>query len=52
MNQDANGNKELLWKEVGKVNEVKVESCSTVKDGNERLRCEGFGKNILKVFIM
>ena len=42
---------------MSKVNEVKVESCSRVKDGKgrlalERLRCEGFGKNILKIFIM
>ena len=37
MIQDANGNKELLWKEVNKVNEVKVESWSRVKDGNGRL---------------
>ena len=37
MSQDVNGNKELLLKEVSKVNEVKVESCSKVKDENGRL---------------
>ena len=37
MSQDANGNKELLWKEVSKVSEVKVESWSRIKDGNGRL---------------
>ena len=37
MNQDVNGKRDLFWKEVSKVNEVKVESCSRVKDGNRRL---------------
>ena len=37
MNQDVNGNRKLFWKEVSKVNEVKVECCSRVKDGNGRL---------------
>ena len=34
MSSDVNGNKELFWKEVSKVNEVKMESCSRVRDGN------------------
>ena len=52
MNQDVNGNRKLFWKEVSKINEVKVENCSRVKDRNERFRCEGFGKNILKICII
>ena len=51
MNQDVNGNRKLFWKEVSK-----VKSCSIVytKGGVhfERWRCEGLGKNILKIFIM
>ena len=35
MNEDVNGNTKLLWKEVGNVNGVKVESCNRIKDGNE-----------------
>ena len=34
MNQDVNGNRKLFWKDVTKVNEAKVESCSAVKDAN------------------
>ena len=37
MNQDVNGNRKLFWKEVSKVNEVKVESCSRIRDENGRL---------------
>ena len=50
MSQDVNGNMKLFWKEMSK-----VESCSRVKEGMggwhfERLRWEGFGKNVLKIF--
>ena len=37
MNQDVNGYRKLFWKEVSKANGGKVESCSRIKDGNERL---------------
>ena len=36
MNQDVNGNKKLFWKEEGKANSGKVESCSRKKKGNGR----------------
>ena len=34
MNEDVERNRKLFWKEVSKVNEGKVESCSRIKDGN------------------
>ena len=37
MNQDVDGNRELFWKEVSKVNDEKVERCSRIKDENGRL---------------
>ena len=37
MNQDVNRNRKRFWKEVSEVNEVKVECCIRVKDGNGRL---------------
>ena len=37
MSQDVNGNRKLFRKEVSKMNEVKVENCSRVRDGNGRL---------------
>ena len=57
MNQDVNGNRKLFWKEVSKGNEVKGERAAEYMVGMggwhfERFRCEGFGKNILKIFIM
>ena len=39
MNQDVNGNRKLLWKEVSKVNTGKVNS-NRIKDGNGRLVLE------------
>ena len=38
MNQDGNG--KLFWKEVTKVNGVKVENSNRIKDGNRRLVLE------------
>ena len=40
MNEDVNGNMELIWKEVSKAKGGKVESCSRIKDGNGRLAQE------------
>ena len=37
MHEDVNGNRELFWKEVSNAKGGKVESCTTVKDGNGRL---------------
>ena len=37
MNQDIDGNINSFWKEVNKVNEENVESCSIIKDQNGRL---------------
>ena len=37
MNEDVNGNRILLWKEVSNAKGGKVESCSRVKDGNGRV---------------
>ena len=34
MNEYVNGNRKLFWKEVSNVNLVKVESYSSMKDGN------------------
>ena len=36
MNEDVNGNRKLFWKEVSNAR-GKVESCSKIKEGNERL---------------
>ena len=37
MNHDVNGNRNLLWKEVSKMDGGKVRSCSRVKAGNSRM---------------
>ena len=52
MNQDVNGNRKLSWKEVSKVNGGKLENSNRIKDGNERLKYEGFGKSILRICII
>ena len=57
MNQDVDGNKKLFWEEVSKVNEGKMESCSRIKDGNERLalgkdEIEGSERIILRIYII
>ena len=54
MNQDVDGNKLLFWEEV---NEGKMESCSRIKDGNERLalgkdEIEGSERIILRIYII
>ena len=36
MNEDVNGSRKLIWKEVSNVKGGKVESYSRLKDGNER----------------
>ena len=43
VNQDVNGNMKLFWKEVGKANGRKVETCRKIKDGNGRLALEEVG---------
>ena len=40
MNQDVNGNRKLLWKEMSKANGGKVENSKRIKDGNGRLVLE------------
>ena len=37
VNEDLSGNRKLFWKEVSNAKGGKVESCSKLKDGNERL---------------
>ena len=37
MNENVNGNRKLFWKEVSNAKRGKVESCSRIKDENERL---------------
>ena len=37
MNEDVNGNRKLFLKEVSNAKGGKVEICSRIKDGNERL---------------
>ena len=37
MNEDLSGNRKLFWKEVSNAKGGRVESCSKLKDGNERL---------------
>ena len=37
MNQDVDGNRKLVWKDMIKVKCGKVESCRRIKDGNGRL---------------
>ena len=51
MNEDVNGNKKSFWREVSnaKGGKVKVESCSRIKDGNGRMKCEGFRSSIFKI---
>ena len=52
INQDMRGNRKLLQKEVSNVKGEKEESCSRIKDGNERMKCAGFGRSILKICII
>ena len=57
MNEDVNENRKLFWKEVSNANGGKVENCSRIKDRNGRLaleevECEGFGRSILRVYII
>ena len=40
MNQDVNGNRKLLWKEMSRANGGKVENSNRIKDGNLRLVLE------------
>ena len=37
MNQDVNGNRKLLWKEVSKANRGKVENFNKIKNENGKL---------------
>ena len=37
INEDLNENKKLFWNEVSNAKGGKVESCSSIKDGNLRL---------------
>ena len=37
MNDDVNGNRKLFWKEVSNAKGGKMESCSNIKNENERL---------------
>ena len=37
MNEGLNRNRKLFWKEVSNEKGGKVESCSRIKDGNEKL---------------
>ena len=37
MDEDINGNRKLIWKEVSNTKRGKVEICSGIKDENERL---------------
>ena len=37
MTQNVSGNRKLFWKEISRANGGKVESCSRIKDENERL---------------
>ena len=46
MNQDMNGNRKLFWKDVIKVNGGKGSRHW------KRLKCEGFGRNILRICII
>ena len=52
MNEDVNGNAKLVWKEVSNAKGGKVEICSRIKDGNGRMKCEGFERSILKICII
>ena len=37
MNQDVDGNRKLVWKDMFKVKDGKLESCRRIKDRNGRL---------------
>ena len=53
MSQDENGNRKFLWKEVSKANGGMVENSNRIKDGNgKRLKCKGFGRIIMMIFII
>ena len=54
MNEDVDGNRKLLWKEMSNVKGGKVESCSRKNDGNGRWHKDrkGVGKSILKIYII
>ena len=50
-NEDDNENWKLFWKEVSNPKGGKVESCSRVKDGNEKLaQGEDEARKIWRVF--
>ena len=47
VNQDVDGNIKSFWKEVSKLNEGKVESCSRINDVHwEGMKYEGYGRSI------
>ena len=53
INQDVNGNRKLLWKEVSKANGGKVKNSNSIKDGNgKRLKYEGFRRHIMRIYII
>ena len=53
MNQDVNGNRKLFWKEVTKANRENLENCSRMRGWHwKRLKCEGFVRIILRIFII
>ena len=49
---DVNGNRKLFWKEVSNAERGKVESCSRIKDGYGKMKCEISGRSILKTYII
>ena len=55
MNQDVDGNRKYFWNELSNEKGGKVESCSRMEMGGwhrERIKYKGFGRNILKIFII
>ena len=57
MNEDVNGNRKLLWKEVSNAKGRKMENFGRIKEENtvwhkERMKCEGFGRSILEICII
>ena len=40
MNEDANGNRKLFWKDVSKANGEKMKNSNSKKDGDGRLALE------------
>ena len=53
MNQYMNGNRKWFWKEVSKVNWVKVERCSRIKGGNGKLNLgEDEVCRVLRIFMI